>query len=81
MTKMIKTWQKFSFWNKIRLTLGAIGIGGEITLYIQDSYPEWKIVAGCATLGGILITYIFKDDNQNNVADIFESNKNKSGKP
>ena len=75
MTKLVKTWKTFSFWNKIRLTLGAIGIGGEITLYLGDSYPHWKIIAGIATAVSILITYVFKDDNNNNVADIFEKPK------
>lgn len=72
MTKVVKVWRQFSFWNKIRMTLGAIGIGGEITLYIGDSYDHWKIVAAVATGACILITYFFKDENKNGIVDAFE---------
>lgn len=75
MTKLVKTWQKFSFWNKIRLTLGAVGIGGEVTLYLGESYPHWKILAGAATIACIIITYGFKDDNNNNIVDFLEKPK------
>ena len=73
MTKqVISWWRKFSFWNKIRLALGSVGVGGEVTLYFADSYPHWKLIAGGATVIAVMITYLFKDDNKNDVADIFE---------
>lgn len=75
MTKVVKWFKRFSFWNKVRLALGSIGIGGEITLYIADSYLHWKIVAAVATGVGLLITYIFVDKNNNDIADIFEKKK------
>lgn len=73
MTKqVIKWWQKFSFWDKIRMMLVSIGIGGEITLYFAESFPKWKIIAGIATVLSLGITYFFKDENKNGEVDIFE---------
>lgn len=73
MTKKINGWWKqFSFWDRVRMALGSIGIGGEITLYFADSHPKWKIVAGVATGVMLLITYFFKDENKNGIVDIFE---------
>lgn len=72
MTKFIK---RFSFWTKIRMLLGLLGIGGEITLYISESIPQWHIVAGIATLISVIITYFFTDSNNNDVVDILEKNE------
>jgi len=72
MTKLI---QRFSFWDKIRLILLSLGIGGEITLHLQDSITEWKVVAGIATFIAMIITYLFRDDDRNDVVDIFEKKK------
>jgi len=72
MTKVVRFWKRFSFWNKIRLTLGALGVKSEIILFVADSHPTWKIVAGIATFLTIAITYFIKDDNKNNIVDILE---------
>lgn len=66
-------WRKFSFWDKTRMLLGSLGIGSEVTLYLTDSYPKWKVVAAVATLFSIFITYFFKDQNGNGEVDIFET--------
>lgn len=72
MTKLI---QKFSFWDKIRLILLSLGVGGEITLHLGEAIPEWKVVAGIATFIALIITYFFKDDNKNDIVDAFEDKK------
>jgi hypothetical protein len=72
MTKAVKWWKAFSFWNKVRVFLGAIGVGGEITLYLADSYHWWKIVAAIATGVSIWATYYIKDKNKNGIVDFFE---------
>lgn len=73
MTKRIKGWWKtFSFWDKIRMILGSVGIGGEITLFLVEAYPEWKIVAAISTIISIFITYFFKDSDNDGVVDILE---------
>jgi hypothetical protein len=69
MTKLI---QKFSFWDKIRLILLSLGIGGEITLHLAEVIPQWKVVAGIATFIALVITYFFKDENHNDIIDIAE---------
>lgn len=73
MTKLI---QRFSFWDKIRLILLALGVGGEITLHLQESITEWKVIAGIATFISLVITYFFRDDNKNDIIDLFEEKKN-----
>lgn len=70
--KVVKWWQHFSFWDKIRMTLGAVGIGGEVTLYIADLYPDFRIYAALATLACIGITYFFTDKNKNGIVDWME---------
>lgn len=74
MTK-ISIFKKFSFWDKIRMILGAIGIGGEITLFLVESYPKWKVVAALATIVSIGITYLFKDEDKDDVVDLFQKKK------
>lgn len=68
----ISLWKSVNFWDKIRLLLGTIGIGGEVTLFIVESYPKWKVVAAASTVASIAITYIFKDNNKNGIIDIVE---------
>lgn len=73
MTKqIISWWKRFSFWDKVRLLLGSLGIGSEITLFAAESIPQWKIVALVATVIAVLLTYLSKDENKNNIVDIFE---------
>lgn len=72
MKKAMKIWKKFSFWNRIRMTIGAFGVGGELTLFLVDSYPEWKIIAAAATALSIALTYLFRDEDKNGIVDIFE---------
>jgi hypothetical protein len=72
MTKVTKWWIQFSFWDKIRLTLGGFGIGGEITLFLVDSHPDFKKWAAIITFVSIIITYFFKDENKNGIVDLFE---------
>lgn len=61
-----------TFWNKLKGILLSLGIGGEITLFIGDSDPIWKVVAGAATFISILITQLIQDNNNNGKPDIFE---------
>lgn len=75
MTKVIKWWIQFSFWDKFRMFLGAIGIGGEVTLFIADSYHWWKVVAAVATALSIWLTFFNKDENKNGIVDWFEKIK------
>ncbi|HEY0752283.1 MAG TPA: hypothetical protein VGD26_14085 [Chitinophagaceae bacterium] len=77
MTKIVKWWMKFSFWNKLRAIMASLGIGGEVALYFGDSNEVYKWVAAGATILSILITYIVEDANKNGIADIFEDDGKK----
>lgn len=77
MNKMTKWWKRFSFWDKVRMILASLGAGGELTLFLVDSYPEWKLVAGGATFVTIILTYGFRDENKNGIVDLFEKKINK----
>ena len=72
MTKITKWWQNISFWMKLKAILVSLGIGSEITLYIEDSHSKWKLFAAVMTALGIIITQIFQDNNNNGKVDIFE---------
>jgi hypothetical protein len=72
MTKAVKWWKAFSFWDKVRVFLGAIGIGGEITIYVSDVWVWWRAIAAIATGLSIWLTFFIKDENKNGVVDAFE---------
>lgn len=68
MTKITKWWQRMSFWNKLKLTIGGLGVGSELALIIGDSAHEWKVWAAVATIISVVITIWFEDkDNDGNV--------------
>ena len=69
---MSKFFEKFSFWTKLKLFLGSIGIGSEVALYIVDSNPVFKYVIGGATVIALAITHFVQDKNNNNIVDNFE---------
>jgi len=72
-TSINKWWQRVSLWNKVRIMLAAIGVGGEITLYLGDAYVGWNIVAGLSTFTALGISLFFTDENHNGVVDELES--------
>jgi len=69
MTKIIKFWMRFSFWNKVRGILTALGAGGELALYLGDSHNG---VAAVVAILLIVITYFVEDKNNNDIVDILE---------
>lgn len=77
MTKVAKLWKRITFWNKVRMLLGTVGIGSEVSLYLAESFPHWKVYAALATVGAISITYFIKDENNNGLVDAFERKRNK----
>lgn len=74
---MSKWWKKMYFWTKLRATIASVGIGSEITLFMIDSNPTWKIVAVVSTIVGILITTWIEDKDNDGVVDIFQTKKRK----
>jgi hypothetical protein len=72
MTKIIKWWQKFSFWMKMKSVLAALGIGGEVALFMGDSGQAYKWLVAGATVVAIIITHLIEDKDNNGVADLFE---------
>lgn len=75
MTKVIKFWQKFNFWTKLKATFATLGVGGEISLFIGESHEKWKWLVGGATLLSILITNFIEDKDNNGIVDIFQKEK------
>lgn len=80
MTKIIHAWMRVGFWMKIKAIIAALGIGGEITLFIIESHPGWKIVAAIATMFGIFISILIEDKDNNGIADIFQKKLDKPKK-
>lgn len=72
MTKVVKWWARFSFYNKLKMIFGLFGIGGEVTNVIADSVPEWHIVTVTATLLAIAITHLIQDQDNNGIVDLFQ---------
>jgi hypothetical protein len=77
MTKIVKFWMKFSFWNKLRALFTTLGVGGEFALFLGDSHHGYKIFVGAMTVAAILITHLVEDKNANGVVDLFEDDKKK----
>ena len=40
--KIVKWWQRMSFWTKIQGTVGSLGIGSELALLAMGSDDVWK---------------------------------------
>lgn len=73
MTKKVRTWWRtVTFWNKIKLTLISLGVGSEVTLFVADSSPGWKVFAVVCTAIAIIITNFFNDSDNNGQVDILE---------
>lgn len=68
----MKWWKKVSFWNKIKATIGSLGVGTELTLFVADSHHVWKWVTFGATFLGILITFWIEDKNNDGIVDAFQ---------
>lgn len=71
--KIVKWWHQITFWNKLKATIGLVGIGGEVALHFADSHPAWKVVAGIATITALAIAIWFEDKDNDGTADIFQS--------
>jgi len=61
MTKIVRWWQRFSFWTKLKGVFASIGIGSEVALFIGDSHEGYKWLVAGATLIVILITHLVED--------------------
>lgn len=72
MTKIVKWWKKFSFWMKLKGIFAALGIGGEVALFIGESSQGYKWFVAGATVIAIIITHLIEDKDNNGIADLFE---------
>lgn len=75
MTKVVKWFKRVSFWQKLKATIAGLGISSEITLYMMDSHPAWKVVAAISSVVGMLITTWVEDKDNDGVVDIFQNKK------
>lgn len=76
MTKIVKFWQQFSFWLKLKATFATFGVGGEIALFVGESHEKYKWLVGGATVLSILITNFIEDKNNDGIVDIFQKKDN-----
>lgn len=73
MTKVVKFWQKVSFWFKLKAVFLSLGIGSEIGLYFGEQEGHgYKIAVGVATAIAMLITHLIEDKDNDGQADIFQ---------
>jgi hypothetical protein len=75
MTKIVKFWMRFSFWNKLRALFTALGVGGEFALFVGDSHHGYKIFVGIMTALAIGITHLIEDSNKDGIVDMFQDDK------
>jgi hypothetical protein len=68
----MKWWKKISLWNRLKLTFGALGAGGELWMHLQDAAVEWRVYGVVCTALAIIITNWFQDNNNNGIVDIME---------
>lgn len=72
---MVKWFKTVCFWKKLKGTIAGLGIGSEITLYMMDSHPTWKIVAAISSVVGMLITTWIEDTNNDGIVDLFQTKR------
>ena len=66
-----------AFWTKMKMFVGAFGVGGTVTL-VWTNVPDWMPwVSGIATVIGVAISIFFEDKNNDGIVDAFEKNYNK----
>jgi endoglucanase Acf2 len=74
MTKVVKFWQKISFWNKLKAIFVSCGIGSEVALYAGDSHIYYRYATVAATVLAVIITQFFEDKDNNGKVDFLEKN-------
>lgn len=77
MTKVIKLWKRFSFWNKVRTGLGLIGVGSEFAAYVTDAHPKMHAIVVGATLISVALTFLATDEDKDGVIDFFQKTRRK----
>lgn len=70
--KIVRWWHKIKYWDKIRMFIGAFGIGGEIGLHMMEFDAQTKVLGMICTAIALFITLFIKDDNSNGIIDITE---------
>ena len=73
MTKPIRAWWRtVTFWNKIRLTIAGFGVSGEVGIHLVGLGNNARIIGIACTAIAFIITYLFKDEDNNGQVDILE---------
>ena len=72
MTKVVKWWERVSFWNKFKMVCLSVGVSSELGMHFSDVGNTWKIAVGCIAFTGVVIGIVFDDKDSNGIADIFE---------
>lgn len=63
MTKVIKWYQRISFWTKIKFLLAPISIGGAVTVYTTDSNKGLYLLPLVAYAIVHIVDTMFKDED------------------
>jgi len=73
MTKPIRTWWRtVTFWNKVRFIIAGFGVSGEAGMHIFNLGGNARIIGIACTALAFIITYLFKDEDNNGQVDILE---------
>lgn len=72
MTKVIKYWMRFSFWNRVRFILAGVGLGTEVGMILLEMGNFWKGLVVVAAIATIILTYGVEDKNNNDIVDALE---------
>ena len=73
--KIVKWWQRITFWNKLRGTLTAIGVLVQAEMVREGAHFGWNLFALALTGLSIVITNWFEDKDGDGTADIFQKPK------
>ena len=73
MTKVVKWWERVSFWNKFKMVCLSVGVSSELGMHFSDIGNIWKIIVGCMAFAGVVAGIIFDDKDGNGIADPFEA--------
>lgn len=73
MTKVVKWWKRYSVYQKIKIALIPLAVGGEVVVYFGDVHGGWFFVPPIAAYVVYLISNLIKDENKNNIVDDFET--------
>jgi hypothetical protein len=72
MTKLVRYWQRATFWGKLEKSFSIIGSTITAVMVLSEADKIWTIIVIAATILSALIGLWFDDKNKDGISDILQ---------